>query len=361
MLRRFVAKLPNPIKRILRGHRKNLRTLALRIFSANGFLAGIYFAFFSRRFRREHLAVLKGRKRYYDDLAGNPVSSPMLRRNTHRLEKGLIMRPRRPFFAEGFIVETVEAYARARALPDFSADELKWAYDVLTQYFSVVSDTPVIRKARDAFERVNAEPACEGASSLARSIPFGRSESPLTSISFQDLQQLFIRRRSVRWYLDKPVPIDLIRKAIDAAAQAPSACNRQPFRFIVATDPVWTSKIAACAGGTVGFAEQLPAIIVVVGNLAAYPLERDRHLIYIDSALASMQLMLAAETLGLATCSINWPDVESAESRIQKILELPSYERIIMLIAIGYGDPEGGIPFSQKKQGVLLGEEFPRR
>ena len=60
-------------------------------------------------------------------------------------------------------------------------------------------------------------------------------------------------------------------------------------------------------------------IVQVVGNLAAYPLERDRHLIYIDSALASMQLMLAAETLGLSTCPINWPDVDFAEQNIQQL------------------------------------------
>jgi nitroreductase len=71
-----------------------------------------------------------------------------------------------------------------------------------------------------------------------------------------------------------------------------------------------------------------------------------------------MQLMLAAETLGLATCPINWPDVDLAEQKIKQLIELPAHERIIMLVAIGYGDPEGGIAFSQKKQGDLLVTEF---
>jgi nitroreductase len=70
-----------------------------------------------------------------------------------------------------------------------------------------------------------------------------------------------------------------------------------------------------------------------------------------------MQLMLAAETLGLSTCPINWPDVDAAERRIRELLEIPSYERVIMLIAIGYGDPEGGVPYSQKKQRDLLVSE----
>ena len=107
--------------------------------------------------------------------------------------------------------------------------------------------------------------------------------------------------------------------------------------------------IAKCAGGTAGFAENLPAIIVIVGDLSAYPFPKDRHLIYIDGSLAAMQLMLALETLGLSSCSINWPDVSSAERKIRKIIDLKDYERIVMLMAVGYADPEGGIPFSQKK------------
>ena len=169
MLRTILARLPKPIKRGLRRLREDVRSLALRVFSANGFLAGLYFAFFSRRFRREHLAVLKGRKRYYDALTGGAASSPMLRRNTHRLEKGLIMRPRRPVFAEGFIGETVDAYARACATPGFSAGELKWAGDVLAEYFSVVEDTPIIREARDAFERARTRPSPEEATPRERS------------------------------------------------------------------------------------------------------------------------------------------------------------------------------------------------
>ena len=191
-----------------------------------------------------------------------------------------------------------------------------------------------------------------------RSKPYPRSNSPAPAVPFQDLHSLFLRRRSVRWYLQQPAPAELICKAIDAAAQAPSACNRQPFRFILSTEPESASRIAECAGGTAGFAQQLPAIIVVVGDLSAYPLERDRHLIYVDASLASMQLMLAAETLGLSTCPINWPDIESAEKRIRELLGLPAHERVIMLIAIGYGDPDSGVPYSQKKQRDLLVTEF---
>jgi len=360
MIQSLFARLPPGMKDALRKARATARStlerIGMRVGSTNGFLASLYFCFFSAQFRREHLAVLRGRRKFMQDLQGGGRSSSLLRRNVHRLEKGLIMTPRRDVFGEGFIVATVDAYRKARDTAGFSSEELSWAGDVLHEYFSVVGDTPVIARARGMYDDVPAASPVVVARDVTRT-PYPRSQCPQPSVSFDSLHSLFVRRRSVRWYLQKEVPAELICKAIEAAAQAPSACNRQPFRFITTTDPLEATRIAECAGGTAGFAQQLPAIIVAVGDLSAYRLERDRHLIYIDTALASMQLMLAAETLGLSTCPINWPDVDIAERRIRELLEIPAYERVIMLIAIGYGDPEGGVPYSQKKQRDLLVSE----
>jgi nitroreductase len=152
----------------------------------------------------------------------------------------------------------------------------------------------------------------------------------------------------------------LVRQAANIASFAPSACNRQPYRFLFCNETEKTVAIAKCAGGTSGFAENLPAIIAIVGNLAAYPYGRDRHLIYIDGSLAAMQLMLALETLGLSSCSINWPEVDSSERKIRKLIKLEDYERVVMLLAIGYADEAGGIPYSQKKQNNSILEDISK-
>lgn len=343
-----------PAKRKVRRVFDAMAVASPRIFSANRWLANLYYFLFSRQFDREHLVVLKGRAAYHRALRSMDDTSPLLRRNVHRLEKGLIMQPRRNVFAEAFILETVRCYNRATARPGYSEDELRWATDVLDEYFSVVGDTPHISTARKEYAQAAGE-RVRGSNGEARAFkPYSLAECPETDISFERLATLFLRRRSVRWYKQQPVHSDLIQQAINAAALAPSACNRQPYRFIVADDPDRATEIAECAGGTTGFAQQLPAIIVVVGDLSAYPKERDRHLIYIDASLASMQLMLAAETLGLSTCPINWPDVDWSERKLQGILGLPEYERVVMLIAIGFGDPASGIPYSQKKQNSLI-------
>lgn len=348
--------LPAPAKRAARRVFDAADVALVQLFSVNRLMANIYYFALSRRFDREHFAVMRGRRAYHRSLRIMKNTSPLLRRNIHRLEKGLIMRPRRHVFAESYILETVRCYNRANNVPGYCRHELRWAHDVLEEYFNLIKDTPIIFRARSEYLEAGQYSAQLGGLGEGSFKPYHLQDCPDNEVSFEELTTLFLRRRSVRWYKQQHVPLSLIQKTVNAAALAPSACNRQPYRFVIVNDPDWAQKVAECAGGTAGYAYQLPAVIIVIGDLSAYPKERDRHLIYIDAALASMQLMLAAETLGLSTCPINWPDVERSERKLEALIELPDYERVIMLISIGYGDPERLVPFSQKKRDALITE-----
>lgn len=339
--------LPAPVKDRLRTLRDALELAVVRGFSRNGFLASLYYCLFSRQFYREHRAVLLGRLHFMEAMkrpGGNPA---FLRRNVHRLEKGLIMRPRRPVFAEDYVGETVRAFVAAMPRGAARAGHHRWASDVLGDYFAAVGNSPRIDQARRHYQAC--APTVEAADDRDRCVPYPHRDLPPCPVDYAQLLVLLKRRRSVRWYLDKPVDEALVRQAVEAATLAPSACNRQPFRFHVTLDPARAPDIAACALGTAGFAGNLPCLIAVVGDLGAYPAERDRHVIYIDGALAAMQLMLAFETLGLSTCPINWPDLERQERLLADKLGLAYHERPILLLAVGHPDPDGGIPYSQKK------------
>ncbi|XQF91266.1 nitroreductase family protein [Pseudoalteromonas espejiana] len=100
--------------------------------------------------------------------------------------------------------------------------------------------------------------------------------------------------------------------------------------------------------GTAGFSGNIPCLIAVVGDLSYYPEARDRHVIYIDGALASMQFMLAVETLGLASCPINWPELHTLDYKVSQLLEIPQYKRVVMFMAVGYPDESGQIAYSEK-------------
>src|SRR5690554_747566 len=297
-------------------YESNLSLFFLCLADKNYLFSNIYYLFASG-FSDEHRAVLKGRKAYYDSLKDIGVSCALLRRNTHRLEKGLIMRPRRNVFAEGFIEETIDCYKDAIVSKSLDESEKKWATDVLDEYFKVVGDTKVTLVARQLYEKVRGSFDSDIKKiSIIPAVgsdfkPYLYKDLKENKVGFDELASLFLRRRSVRWYKDQYVPKDLVQKAANIASLAPSACNRQPYRFVFCNNSEKAVAIAKCAGGTTGFAENLPAIIAIVGDLSAYPFERDRHLIYIDGSLGAMQLMLALETLGLSSCSITWRAVQS--------------------------------------------------
>ncbi len=355
--------IPNRFVLIVKKTQLHINFISISFFHKSRFLSSLYYVL-SSAFSNEHQAVLKGRKAYHESLKNIGETCALLRRNTHRLEKGLIMRPRRKVFAEGFIQETVECYSNAVKSPDLSEDEVKWATDVLDEYFKIVGSTPVTDKAKNIYleacsvsvkqcDLPSVFPSPDGSYK-----PYLYEDLPDTNINFDELKILFVRRRSIRWYQEKSIPIDLVQQAANIASLAPSACNRQPYRFLFCNEKEKAVAIANCAGGTTGFSENIPAIIAIIGDLSAYPYERDRHLIYIDGSLASMQLMLALETLGLSTCSINWSEVEANEREIRKIVKLKDYERVVMLLAVGYADTSGGVPYSQKKLNKLILEDI---
>lgn len=145
------------------------------------------------------------------------------------------------------------------------------------------------------------------------------------------------------------MPRELIDKAILVANQSPSACNRQPYEYRIIDDPNLLKEVAKIPAGIKGYEDNIPMLIVVVGNLDAYFDERDRHIIYIDASLANMAFMFSLETLGLSSCSINWPDIEKLEKRMEKSLKLKQHQRPIMCMAVGFPDPNGLVPYSEKR------------
>lgn len=339
--------LPRPLIDSLHGFRERVDIRLAVTASQFGWLSVLYYSLYSTEFRREMRSVLLARKRYYESRSGHNPSSFLLRRNIHRLEKGLIMQPRRPIFAEGYIAETIAYFQLCVEADCLSELELNWAHAVMHQYFSIVELTDVIAAAHLGYQNITRY--SQDAALEQRHAPLAYSALPPSTIGFDDLKTLCERRHSVRWFEEKAVPRAKIDAAIDVAATAPSACNRQPFKFYVFDEPARAQEIGSIPMGTAGFSHNFQSVIVVVGDLSAYPFEKDRHIIYIDSGLAVMQLQLALDCQGLGSCAINWPDIDRHERRMAKELALEPYQRPVMLLAVGYPKKDALVPYSAKK------------
>lgn len=317
--------------------------IVLRGIATSGWFCTIYYTFFSRAFRREQQAVATGLALHHSRDDQNSRRT-LLRRNIHRIEKGLLMRPRRDRFALSYIVDTVNCYKDCSKADcaAYWAKDLAWAHDILERYFAVVTGGEQAEQALTIFLGMDHSPEGTG----GRITYSRRGSCPVPFENFADLAR---RRRSVRWFLQTPVPRVLTDRAVEVAAEAPTACNRQPFFYRFFDEPETLKQLRPLPLGTAGFGHNIPMLCAVIGDLSAYNGERDRHGIYVDASLSIMTLMYALETLGLSSCPLNWSEIESLERRAEKLLSLKMHERIVMFIAIGYPDPQGLVAFSQKK------------
>ena len=109
LLKKF---LPSGLRNQLHSLIKFLRFNLVKIFKRNGMLASFYYFFLSKEFQREHVSTLAGIHAYSKSLDHPSRSSALLRRSIHRIEKGLIMRPRRNTFAADYIKETVDIFVQ---------------------------------------------------------------------------------------------------------------------------------------------------------------------------------------------------------------------------------------------------------
>ena len=332
-----------------------MKKIIKHIFLSSFFGARVYYFFFNPIFNSETLALKEGTKEFNRNLVNYGKTSSMLRRNIHRIEKGLIMKNKRSFFAEGYIDKTLSILEDVSDLKDYSREELQWAFQVLEEFFNECNGSDVIETASKKFLKLQKKFISNDVEVF---IPQKLKKYETGSINFSVLNEFMSNRKSVRWFRDEDVDKQKVIAAINSSTSAPSACNRIPYKFYTSFNKSTVKKIADCAGGASTFSHNIPCIMAITGDLSFYEYERDRHLIYIDSSLAAMQLILALKSLGMHTCTINWPDDSKKDKAIRKLIPLKKFERVTMLLAIGHGDLQEKTPYSQKKDSSLVFEEI---
>lgn len=166
-------------------------------------------------------------------------------------------------------------------------------------------------------------------------------------------------RRSTRSFLDKPVEEEKLNKVLEAATKAPSAGNTQSWEFVVVKDQEPKKKVLL-AKNALGqhFIAEAPVIIIVCANkdrsAASYG-DRGKSLYCIqDCAAATMNLMLAAHSLGLSTC---WVGAFN-EAELSKALELPEHIRPLTIIPLGYSDEKPEMPPRKPLEEVVHEEKY---
>jgi len=139
-------------------------------------------------------------------------------------------------------------------------------------------------------------------------------------------------RRSIRKYLDRPVPEELVQKLLAAAMQAPSARNQQPWHFVVIDDRKTLTEITTFMPNA-WMAADAPLAILVCAELA---LEKSEGYWVVDCSAAVENVLLAAHALELAAvwCGV-YPRPQRMED-LRRLIGLPEGIMAHSLVVVGY-------------------------
>ena len=155
--------------------------------------------------------------------------------------------------------------------------------------------------------------------------------------------ELVNSRRSVRRYEPgRRIPREALERCLEAARLAPSACNSQPWSFVVVDDPAQVRALAedSCCRPPYGmnkFAADASALVAVVTEkmkLAARLGAQFRGVQYslVDVGIAGEHLVLQAAEEGIGSCWLGWFN----ERAVQRRLGLPRGSKVDLMICLGY-------------------------
>lgn len=170
-----------------------------------------------------------------------------------------------------------------------------------------------------------------------------------------EFTELIHARESIRNYdPERPVPEETLRKILDAGRLAPSACNYQPWKFILISSPGMLEKVKACYHSE--WFKGAPHILAVVGiKDKAWNRSFDGYnSVEVDTAIAMTHILLAAANEGVASC---WVAAFNA-TMLNKVLQTGKNQIIIGVTPLGYPSSDLETDHIKKRKSLEEVTEF---
>lgn len=177
-----------------------------------------------------------------------------------------------------------------------------------------------------------------------------------------DVIDAIFQRRSVRSFLDEPVPEDLIWRIVEAGTWAPSAGNMQAWEFVIVKDEDAKARLVETtdAGTTAraGIETQIwindaPVVIVICYDVkrmtARYGAKGRELLTKLDCMGCVQNMLLAATHYGLGSCCVVGFDPEA----LKDALGIPEELTPLLLVPLGYTDQQPDPPYRLPPEDVV--------
>lgn len=264
----------------------------------------------------------------------------------HKLEKGFAVVNPRPFGIDKVkkIINCIRKYENnnfelgfAYNLAYSSLEEYKKFYEekgwTETEQYKLVSD--FMNNAKEYIY-----------------IPVGAydlNKSDFIEDSKIDFDKFLSSRKSIRNFADRKLEAEDITKAVNTAIKSPSACNRQMCK-VYYIDNVDNKKVVEKYAQGLGLFDLTNAnYFVITFDVAANYFVGERNQGWFNAGLFSMNFVNALHSLGIGSCFIQFGNSFKEEEEFKKLLNIPSSERVAVIITAGYYDEVSRIPYSTRK------------
>lgn len=141
------------------------------------------------------------------------------------------------------------------------------------------------------------------------------------------------KRRSIRKYKEIEVEDEKLQNILEVARIAPSAANRQEWKFIIVKDKESREKLVEAANGQ-SFVAEAPVTIVACSTESERVMPCGQFAYTVDLSIAVSFMILEATELGLGTCWLGAYD----EEKVRNILQIPERIRVPAMFTLGYAD-----------------------
>jgi len=173
--------------------------------------------------------------------------------------------------------------------------------------------------------------------------------------SVSDLAVLDVvkKRASIRRYRDRPIPGHALLSILEGARLAQSADNRQPWQFIVTTDPANKVRLVQAAGNQ-EFVGEAAAVIICLADPDESAKVGPFEGFLVDLAIAIENMALTAWDLGIGSCWIGAFD----EEKVKELFDVPDNLRVVSLLTLGYPDEKPAAKYRKSLDEIVHYEKY---
>ncbi len=265
----------------------------------------------------------------------------------HKIEKGLSFPHWRPGFGKRVVYElisTINGYVSSGNNP--GNFECQHALNALAAYRKCHKDigyslNSQLEEALDSLLRKYPAASCNATVRMTDEELFQHRKDDFASFSAS--------RHSVREFAGKVSDQDLV-SAISLATNAPSACNRQPWRVHYYKDPEQIKSLLLYQSGNSGFGHLAEQLLIITADMACILWPEERRDLHLNAGIFIMNLSYALHYYGIAHCLLNASFPVSTEPILQNIGAIPSNEEILLMIVCGKAPKTVHVTASPRKK-----------